>query len=304
MKTYRIELTSESGILTPFQADTIFGHLCWVVANHEGDEGINNFLRPFKEGNPPFLLSDGFPGQLLPIPFSAEFSLGDPIQQKEMRKLRYLTSDVFDQMRRGEKAISSLQPTQVPGIAYLSTHNSISRVNSRTLSEGGVYSLSESFIPTVSIYIKVVSEDWKDSVVDLFRELSKSGYGKKKSIGKGHFIINDNVDEYSFDEAGSANGFVTLSSFCPKRTDPVHGAYKTFVKYGKLGDIFTFCGNPFKRPLVMIKTGSVFRTGGPPKEYYGRMIDNGIAPAKPEAVQYGYAFAIPISLNAEFASER
>ena len=44
----------------------------------------------------------------------------------------------------------------------------------------------------------------------------------------------------------------------------------------------------------MIKTGSVFKTEGQPKEYYGRMVDK-IAPAKEsEVVQYGYAFPIPI----------
>jgi CRISPR-associated protein Csm4 len=69
------------------------------------------------------------------------------------------------------------------------------------------------------------------------------------------------------------------------------------VKYGKLGGEFTFCGNPFKKPLVMIKTGSVFKTEKLPKEFYGRMIKE-IAPAKPkEVVQYGYAFAVPIIVN-------
>lgn len=77
-------------------------------------------------------------------------------------------------------------------------------------------------------------------------------------------------------------------------TDPTEGLYKTFVKYGKLGEEFTYCGNPFKRPLLMIKTGSVFKTDGRPKEFYGRIIKEGIAPAKPEVIQYAYAFTLPI----------
>jgi len=93
-----------------------------------------------------------------------------------------------------------------------------------------------------------------------------------------------------------ANAFVTLSSFCPREDDPTEGIYKTFVKYGKLGEEFNFCGNPFKKPLLMVKTGSVFKTQGQPKEIYGRIIEK-IAPAKAEVVQYAYAFAVPIRIN-------
>ncbi|MGC8811288.1 MAG: hypothetical protein ACP5Q3_13660, partial [bacterium] len=45
---------------------------------------------------------------------------------------------------------------------------------------------------------------------------------------------------------------------------------------------------------IKIKAGSVFKTNGEPKEFYGRMISEGISPAKPEVVHYAYAFAVPI----------
>lgn len=91
---------------------------------------------------------------------------------------------------------------------------------------------------------------------------------------------------------------MSLSSFCPDETDPTEGLYKTFVKYGKLGEEFTFCGNPFKKPLLMIKPGSAFKTDGKPKEYYGRMVDK-IAPAKEsEVIQYAFAFAVPVVFRA------
>jgi hypothetical protein len=31
-----------------------------------------------------------------------------------------------------------------------------------------------------------------------------------------------------------------------------------------------------------------------PKEFYGRLVKEGIAPAKPEVVQYAYAFTVPL----------
>ena len=128
--------------------------------------------------------------------------------------------------------------------------------------------------------------------MDLFKILSKSGYGQKKSIGKGQFSVEE-FNEFTFKALDAPNGFVTLSSFCPSKNDPVKGLYKTYVKYGKLGDEYTFSGNPFKRPLVMVRTGSVFGTDGPPNDFYGRMVKN-IAPSKPDVVQYAYALSIPI----------
>ncbi len=141
--------------------------------------------------------------------------------------------------------------------------------------------------------MKAASDEWKGRVVDLLKEVAKSGYGRKKSIGKGQFSVEE-VSEFCFPEIKDANGFVALSNFCPAESDPTEGLYKTLVKYGKLGEEFTFCGNPFKRPLLMIKAGSVFKTEGKPKEFYGRIVQEGISPAKPEVVHYAYTFAVAI----------
>lgn len=291
MKTYKLELTTYSGFATSFRADTLFGHLCWVVAHQEGEEGLQEFLKPFEQENPPFILSDGFPADFLPRPFSAEFNPEDQGKVKEIKKTAWVSFDDFDKIRKGD----SFNPKPIDDETVrlsVFTHNAISRLTNTTLSEGGVYSLKETLIPNVSIYVKVISDEWKGKVVALFKELSKTGYGRKKSIGKGQFSV-EGISEFSFDAIKASNGFVTLSNFCPAKNDPTKGLYKTFVKYGKLGEEFTFCGNPFKKPLLMIKTGSVFKTNGNPLEYYGRMVGK-IAPAKSEVVQYAYAFAVPV----------
>jgi CRISPR-associated protein Csm4 len=281
----------QSDTLTPFQADTLFGHLCWVVAHNKEDEDLQKFLKPFKEGEPPFIISDGFPAELLPKPLSSEFSIVDPSERKELKKIEYIALEDFNGVRNGEKRRPRFLEKFMK--SFLTSHNTINRLTNAALAEGGVYSLEETFVLQITLYVKVISEEWKNRIGELFKELSKSGYGRKKSIGKGHFSV-DTVEPYNgFTEIEDANGFVTLSNFCPAENDPIEGLYKTFIKYGKLGEEFTFCGNPFKKPLFMIKTGSVFRTNGPPKEFYGGMVNN-ISPAKPEVVQYAYAFAVPI----------
>lgn len=294
MKTYCIKLKVQSPVLTPFQADTIFGHLCWMVKYGDGEEALKKFLEPFKSGEPPFVISDGFPCDLLPKPLLAELNITDPVQRKNIKNLEWIEVQDFNRIIEGEtitesEIIKDKKPSQA-----ISTHNTINRLTNITLSEGGVYNLPETIIPEVSIYLKVVDEQRKDKVVDLFKKLSQTGYGKKKSIGKGQFFVREVSEFNNFSLLQNANGFVTLSNFCPKENDPTEGIYKTFVKYGKLGEEFTFCGNPFKKPLLMIKTGSVFKTGSQPEEFYGHMIWEGIAPGKPEVVHYAYAFAIPI----------
>jgi len=291
MKTYKIRLNAQSGTLTPFQADTTFGHLCWIVVYQQGDKGLEEFLKPFKEGNPPFLVSDGFPGDLLPKPLTAELNVDDPDDRKEMKKIDFVSREDFNQVRLGKRIKPRIQEGLFESIVTL--HNTIDRLTNKTLSEGGLYRLEEAFTPNITIYLKAISEAWKDRVDALFFDLSKVGYGKRKSIGKGQFSVEKAV-EFSFPPMGRADGFVTLSSFCPAENDPTEGSYKTLLKYGKLSEEFASCGNPFKKPLLMIKTGSVFWTKGEPREFYGRIVQGGISPAKPEVVQYAYAFAVPI----------
>ncbi len=291
MKIYKIKLLTQGSIMTPFQADTIFGHLCWAVAHREGDKSLKDFLEPFIRGNPPFVISDGFPDQLLPKPFSIDFIIDKPEEKKEWKRIELINFDDFNSIREGKKCsgFGVTDPLKIHSVP----HNIVNRLTNTTLSEGGVYSLKEIIIPEISIYLKAVSDEWKTRVVQLLKEVSKSGFGRKKSIGKGQFLIEEVVD-FDFPQITNPDGFVALSNFCPDQNDPVEGLYKTFIKYGKLGEEFTFCGNPFKRPLLMIKTGSVFKTGSRPKEFYGRIVMEGIAPAKPEVLHYAYAFAVPI----------
>jgi len=295
MKTLQIKLKCEGNFLTPFQADTIFGHLCWAVAHKEGEKGIEGFLNPFKQGNPPFIISDGFPEGLLPKPIAGDYFFGNPEERKEWKKIEFLSFNDFNLIRNGEKCSFKGQDSLIKTSSV--AHNTVNRLTNTTLEEGGVYTLKEMNFSSIAIYVKSISEEWNNRIVDLFKELSKSGFGRKKSIGKGQFSVAE-VRDFEFPSIAGPNGFVTLSNFCPAEDDPTEGFYKTIIKYGKLSEEYTFCGNPFKKPLLMIRTGSVFQTNGGPKEFYGRMITEGISPAKPEVLHYAYAFAVPIKFSA------
>lgn len=68
MITYRVALEPLSSFITPLQSDTIFGHLAWAAALTHGDGELAELLRAFRQGKPPFLLSEAFPEGYLPAP--------------------------------------------------------------------------------------------------------------------------------------------------------------------------------------------------------------------------------------------
>ncbi len=304
MKTYRLTIKPHSSFLTPWQADTIFGSLCWIMAWREGGNALTEFLLEYKNGNPVFILSDGMPGDLLPAP--AHFSLMSPEsktyedyqERKKLKKISWLTPDQFESIRNGRLGTQPEESIKAFN-AFTTLHSSINRISGTTGDEGSLFELEESALAsenTISIYLKI-KDGWEAKVFSLFKDLSLMGYGKKKSVGKGSFEIIGELEPFNqFSNFDDANGFVSLSNFVPAKNDPTEGFYKMLVKYGKLGGEFTFSKNPFKKPLMMLTTGSAFYVEGNIKPFYGRMVE-GLAPAKPEVVQYGYAFAVPIRME-------
>ncbi|MBI5194633.1 MAG: hypothetical protein HZA08_14540 [Nitrospirae bacterium] len=308
MKTFRLKIRPHSSFLTPWQADTIFGSLCWILAWREGTDALTKFLQEYKNGNPAFVLSDGFPCDLFPTPLhiSLRKSKGDNIEEykrtKELKKVSWLSPEVFESVRRGAIEIGATDAYKAIK-TYTTLHSSINRITGTTGDEGSLFELEEFAIEsrelkadTLSIYIKI-KDGWEERVESLFKDLSLIGYGKKRSVGKGSFEIVGALEPYNkFDNFGEANGFVTISNFVPAKDDPTDGFYKTMVKYGKLGGEYTFNGNPFKKPIIMLTVGSIFYVKGDNKPFYGRMVE-GVSPAKPEVVHYGYAFSVPIKID-------
>lgn len=290
------------GFVTPLQADTIFGHLCWLVRWTEGEDDLKDFLASF-ESAPPFILSDGFPGDLLPAPCHLPTLIPEGLGEmatydlrKSLKGIEWLTTADFNSVCKG-RLVDSVPATR-GFIPFSTLHSSINRITGTTGDEGSLYEIEEYATGDeheyISIYVKMV-EGLEDRISGLFRNLGLMGYGRKRSVGRGsmEFISMEPFD--GFGGIAGANGFISLSNFVPAETDPTDGFYRTMVKYGKLGGEFTFCGNPFKRPLMMISAGSAFKTDKAPDAFYGTMVKD-IAPQKPEVVHYGYAFAVPAIL--------
>lgn len=311
MQTYQITLSVPSGFITPWHADTIFGHLCWAAERHEGFKrlsGASGLIDLFRN-EPPFILSDGFPAGLLPAPVTLKNLYSRPeddqvdIEQydlmKRAKKTEYITIEEFLLFQQGN--VPELSDTGQKGFVTATVlHNTISRITNTTGSQGSLYESDEKYAANgeIQIYIKI-KDGFEDDVRLLFDRFAQGSYGAKKSTGKGTFSVKTIEPYKAFDAMPEAklnnqdiSGFVTLSHFVPAKGDPTDGAYKTMIKYGKLGEEKTLCGQPFKKPLMMLKPGAVFHTNSV-RPYYGLLLDN-ISDADPSVVQYAFAFAVPV----------
>ena len=306
MKDYLIKIKLLSATGTPWHSDTIFGHLCWQVAFGALRMNIEDFLRPFKNGKPPFVLSDGFPEGLMPIPLIKANRAEAPDRvsyrlMKRQKKAPFCSVTDFLKICRGET--NSFQPIDNPWKSAITAHASLDRNTSTTgeKGEGGFYETESSFLESnrpeananVDVYLRCESE-WLDEVRLLFELMARSGYGRDKTTGLGVIEINS-IDPFEeFGELKNPNGFVSLSSMVPAADDPIDARIRTRTKYGKIGEGIQI--NPFKRPLIQIEPGAVFCTGDKPKEYYGRIVVN-IAPGNPEVIQNCYALAAPCVIS-------
>jgi CRISPR-associated protein Csm4 len=314
MQTYQINLSVPSGFVTPWQADTIFGHLCWAAERHDCFQrfsGASGLINLFRRSEPPFIHSHAIPSGLLPAPVSLKnlYSQAEdePIDteryalMKRAKKTAYLTIDQFQEFQKGQ--IPKLADDRPKGFLSATVlHNSINRMTNTTGSQGSLFETDEIYAAEgeIQIYIKI-KEGFENDVRLLFEKLSYESFGAKKSTGKGAFSVKCFVAYNGFDLSYESRvnkkigGFISLSHFVPKKSDPTEGAYKSMIKYGKLGEEKTFCGQPFKKPLIMLKPGAVFRTDNV-KLFYGRLVGD-IAYADNSIVQYGFAFPVPIVLS-------
>ena len=121
------------------------------------------------------------------------------------------------------------------------------------------------------------------------------GIGARKSVGKGSFDLLSLEEDHELAAFSAGNAFMALSNFIPVSSDPADGFYKTFVKYGKLDRELSVAEQPFKKPLMFLEAGAVFRCDDQGvRPYYGRCL-HGIA-VDPNISVNAFTIAIPMRL--------
>lgn len=169
-------------------------------------------------------------------------------------------------------------------------HNTINRITNTVLKEGGLFSVLNYFYNSdIVIYIKDTYLS-VEKIKKIFEFISYSGYGKDKSTGKGSFDFE--IEEgYNLPGSSDPNAFLVLSNFYPK--EEIDGYYDIITKFGKLGGDWVRSKNPFKKPIIFVKPGSVIFTEEL-KEYYGILVRD-IHQDK-RIVQYGYTIPLGVKI--------
>ncbi|MFP4687820.1 MAG: type III-A CRISPR-associated RAMP protein Csm4 [bacterium] len=214
-----------------------------------------------------------------------------PLDQLDPRKL--------DESLRDYTIVDSLcydPDVWRPDIKLKTTETIKNSINRLTGSSRKMWGQEEIYWPDgFDIYFKVFDDSYRDLIEELLQDLQMSGYGSNKSNGKGHFEI-ESIEEIDLPAPAQANAFVSLSSFVPEQGDPLDGNYGIRVKRGKIGEGFPGKISPFKRPALMLETGSTFNVENP-DHYYGSLLDN--IHFNPEIRHYAYCFPLYVRLTNE-----
>lgn len=260
---------------TPWQADSLLGALaCAWVRSHGAAALRRDLLDPWLAGDPPFVLSDAFPGDCLPVPTAVPLWWDWPAERrKEVKKHRWLTTADFRRVQYGEQP--KLEPVSVAVRDYVRLRNAVSRATDTAGAGGELFEIPYSDMNEpgqgLSIYVRATRRGI-DVLVQALELLGRTGYGADASVGHGGFeLLEEPGPCPALDEVPGAAGFISLSTWQPAGSDPVDGFWRVFVKYGKLAPEFHGTA-VFKRPQVMLEAGSCFRTGSPPRPYYGGAI--------------------------------
>jgi CRISPR-associated protein Csm4 len=263
---------------------------------------LATWLLPFLNGEPPFVLSDGFPAGLLPKPLfpRSRRSLSAGIDTRELKEKKY------DSYKKQEKApfqtieefrSTCASPEKPPTVAFspwVTTHTPHATIDRMTMTTGGegsagnLYETTEKHLPHKDVDVYLRSLAGQEAMVEKnLEQIGRCGFGKDKSVGLGRFTVKNVEKTTDLREVETVEGFINLSSFVPAANDPKDGYWRLRVKYGRLGENAGE-GNPFKKPLLQIEPGAVFKNTRPYlKPWYGRMVES-LSASFPQAVQNCY----------------
>ena len=312
----RITLRPAGAWTTYWQADTLLGALAAVWARFNGAAALRrDVLEPWQAGKPSVVISDAFPGDLLPAPALLSLRKWSEEQRKPVKKLPGLSPEQFRAAQLGNEIVlteTTADATPASVVAKGSrTRNAIDRAaGTAGVGEGNLFQTAFSYLSapdaTLSIYARA-GDDGMAILAEALTLLGQTGFGANAAIGYGSFDpVGDPAPCPELDDVPDADGFVSLSTFQPAPSDPTDGYWRMFIKYGKLAPEFHHIHEqaPFKLPQIMLEPGACFRTGGRPAPFYGSAIEperlftaavrRALAEHNVAPVQPAFALAVPM----------
>ncbi|RMF80840.1 MAG: hypothetical protein D6739_09880 [Nitrospirae bacterium] len=313
MQRYRLTLTPQAPVATPFHSGTLFGHLCWAYRYRHGEAALLEWLETFRER--PLLLSDAMPEGYLPRPVVAppagerrealaeRLGRGDLVEGykrlKQYKKRRWISERAWEALRDGydEGALyehwlreeGSAPPTAA---AQVRPHNRIDRQRATTPESGGLYFVETRVYPRgarLTVYVETDALD-ETELAGLFGDVGHWGYGRDASSGLGRFRVEVRPYEGSlFDHPGSRR--LSLSHGAIDGSTP-RARYRLHTHYGRLGGTFAQDDtSPFKRPVLLAEPGATFDGAG---GLAGALLQ-GVHGERPEIRHHAFHLTLPFT---------
>jgi CRISPR-associated protein Csm4 len=289
MKLYKTTITPISNFASSLKGDQLFGQMCWTVKFAFGESRLQELLSTYEE-HPFLVVSDAFTHAHLPKPnLPSSFLNENPDLKKENRKKIWLT---LDELQKGEFNSAKTDTEALnSNKSSIIVRNSINYLTSTTGDGFDPYSEEEFALSQQDIYFLIDEERFGLSdLEESFKYLSKLGYGKDTTVGKGRFDFSS-FEEVTLDKAQSST-YITLSPSSLQDINAKELFYTPFTRFGKLG-YDRASKNAFKNPLVLSDTAAVVVFDDAQKYHYiGKAIKN-ISTYK-DVVHQGYSIVIPI----------
>jgi len=331
MRTYRHVLQPLSAFGTPLAGDTLFGQLCWTLRHQLGDDRLNALLDGYTDGNPFVVVSDALPAYHVPLPSvpSAQWKRSNA-DRKILKKKNWLPISALSlPFSQWQSEAHSDADAVAPGIKAWSEqgagrqasghsqseraqpHNTINR-HSGTTGEGmfAPYATPQIwFHPAMRFDLYVVLDDTRLTAAEFTAALDAmgaTGFGRDASIGLGKFRRVEDAAVADWPVVAHTNSYLTLGPCAPQGQGycPERSFYQVLTRFGRHGDVAVQSGNPFKRPVLMAKAGSVFWPDklDPARTFIGQGlggVGNPISSTMPQTVQQAYAPVIAIHRSVE-----
>ena len=309
-RLFRLRVQPLSDFGTPVVGDTLFGHLCWALRWRHGSERLAEWLLGYGSGSPFAVVSDAFPAGWLPRPSVSLARLGlafDPVLRKaDKRRVWLPLSEPARPL--GEWVQSAGSAEGGLGQAVTVTQNTIHRMTGTTgtgmFAPRQVERTAFAVGQELDIYVVVNAASIQPAqVFQAFEDIGQTGYGRDASTGLGKFRVLKHEGFSWPSPAGVAHG-ITLAPCAPEPSalvaDDCH--YLPVTRFGRHGSSLALAGQPFKKPLLMLRTGALlaFADGQVPA-VHGRGLggaEHPISDVEPATVHQGYSPVVPVRVPA------
>lgn len=306
MKTYRLTLRPLTAFGTPLAGDTLFGHLCWAVLERYGRARLGSLLEGYADGRPFAALSDAFPQGCLPRPAVPDAVIGwqpDPKQRKQMRKRIWLPATesnlpLLEWLQRAQEG----KFTETAVITQNTIHRLTGTTGELQFAPRQVERIA--FVAGARLDVYAVLDEHRlasEELQQLVEDIGTMGYGRDASTGLGKFAL-ESISECRWPRVTSTH-WLTLAPCAPDPAalNAARCYYQPVTRFGRHGSLGVRLGKPFKRPLLLLKTGA-FLSSPAPVEWlvHGRGLGGRAQPLSdviPETVHQGYAPVVPLHVE-------